>query len=303
MSQEILVTPEHRGERLDLFLTSQLPEESRSRLQALIKEGHVTLNGKKMRCCDKVATGDLFFLTKQEQKAPAGAFAEEIPVSVLYEDEDLIVVDKPAGMVVHLAPHHEQGTLVNALLHHWKEGSQLSQGSASFRPGIVHRLDKETSGCIMVAKNDVTHTALAASFAERTIKKTYLAIVEGKPRQRQGKITLPIGRHPVQRLKMTTRRPPSGREAITDYEVLATTTTHSLVACFPHTGRMHQIRVHLQQLGFPIVGDALYGKRADWHRHLLHAWKIEFTHPRSKEKKIVEAPIPKDFEFVPWLIS
>ena len=297
---EILVTREHRGERLDLFLASQLPEESRSRLQTLIKEGHVTLNGTSARCCDKIATDDRLIIQKQPKKLLTRAFAEEIPLAVLYEDEDLIVIDKPAGMVVHVGRDHEKGTLVNALLHRWKEAGELSSGSAAFRPGIVHRLDKETSGCIIVAKNDATHTALATAFAERTINKTYIAIVVGKPRLRKGTISIPIGRHPVQRLKMTARRPPAGRESTTDYELLASTDRHSLVACFPRTGRMHQIRVHLQQLGLPIVGDAIYGKRETWSRHLLHAWKIEFTHPRHGKKICVEAPLPAIFELVPW---
>lgn len=298
-SFSILVSAEHHGKRLDLFLSSQHLHDSRSRLQSLIKEGAVTLNGTKARCRDLVATGDLIHLQRKEKKTLSHAFAEEISLNILYEDEDLAVIDKPAGMVVHVSAHHEKGTLVNALLYRWKEGSELSQGSASFRPGIVHRLDKETSGCIIVAKNDVTHAGLAASFSERTIKKTYLAVVEGRPRQRQGSIVLPIGRHPTQRLKMTVRRPPQGREAITDYQVLTSSSAYSLIACFPHTGRMHQIRVHLQQLGFPIVGDTLYGKRGEWNRHLLHAWKIEFTHPRQGKKVIVEAPIPKEFELVP----
>lgn len=292
---EILAPPESHGERLDLFLSSQLPEQSRSHLQLLIKEGHVTCNGIKTRCGHKIKVGDRFLLTAKEQKPLAHAFAEEIPLDVLYEDEDLAVINKPAGMVVHVGPDHEKGTLVNALLHRWKADSELSSGFAPFRPGMVHRLDKETSGCIIIAKNDFTHATLASSFSQRTIKKTYLAIVEGKPRQRQGTITFPIGRHPTQRLKMTVRRPPQGREAITDYQILTTSPTHSLIACFPQTGRMHQIRVHLQQLGFPIIGDSLYGKRGEWKRHLLHAWKIEFTHPRQQKKTLIESPLPKEF--------
>ena len=292
---EILVDKTHRGERLDLFLASQLPDESRSRLQSLIKEGHVTLNGKNLRCCDKVSTDDLLLIQQQPRKALAQAFPEDIPVTTLYEDEDLIVIDKPAGMVVHVGREHEQGTLVNALLYRWGQEAQLSSGSEAHRPGIVHRLDKETSGCIIVAKNDVAHAALSQAFTERTIKKTYLAIVVGKPRQRKGTITISIGRHPTQRLKMTERRPPAGREAITDYEVLSSTEKHSLIACYPHTGRMHQIRVHLQHLGHPVVGDSIYGKRGTWDRHLLHAWKIEFMHPRSGQPIVCEAPLPKAF--------
>ncbi|KAB2642987.1 MAG: RluA family pseudouridine synthase [Verrucomicrobia bacterium] len=299
-SFEITVEHSFRGERLDVFLAQHLPEESRSYLQSLIKQGHVTLQGKKVRCGEKISSGDLIVVQKIQKQALAKAFPEEIPLSVLYEDDDLIIIDKPAGMVVHVATDHEKGTLVNALLHRWNRPEELSTGSESYRPGIVHRLDKETSGCIIVAKNDQTHAALSKGFSERSIKKTYIAIVSGKPRHRKGTITLSIGRHPVQRMKMTERRPPAGREAITDYEVLASTDKESLVACFPHTGRMHQIRVHLQHLGHPIVGDLIYGKRESQIRHLLHAWKIEFIHPRTHMLLQCEAPLPKDFDLVPF---
>lgn len=295
-SFEIIVDHHCRGERLDVFLSHTFPHESRSYLQTLIKEGEVTLQGKTARCGEKIASGNLIVVHKKEKKMLAKAFPEDIALTVLYEDQDLIIIDKPAGMVVHVAKDHEQGTLVNALLHRWTQDKELSSGSASYRPGIVHRLDKETSGCIIVAKNDQTHASLSKSFSERTIKKTYLAIVSGKPRQRKGTIILSIGRHPIARMKMTERRPPAGREAITDYEVLSSSETESLLACFPHTGRMHQIRVHLQHLGHPIIGDHLYGKRTTESRHLLHAWKIEFIHPSTGLLIQCEAPLPKDFK-------
>ncbi|HLB34715.1 MAG: hypothetical protein A3F67_05640 [Verrucomicrobia bacterium RIFCSPHIGHO2_12_FULL_41_10] len=346
---EILVDEKYHGERLDLFLTAQLPHYSRTRLQGLIKDGHVTLQGKSLRCRDEVSPGDCISIQEPLQKTLAQSFPEDIPLTILYEDDDLLIIDKPAGMVVHVGPDHERGTLVNALLHHCKnlhscsteaannfvapvlgassmlytlnscapsspcsssasatintgsrEGVLLSSGSEPYRPGIVHRLDKETSGCIIVAKNNSIHAALALCFSERTIKKTYLAIVTGKPRHRKGTITLSIGRHPTQRLKMTERRPPAGREAITHYEVIASTAAHSLIACFPQTGRMHQIRVHLQHLGHPIVGDPIYGKRDSWNRHLLHAWKLEFAHPRDGRLIVCEAPLPDDFKLVPY---
>jgi 23S rRNA pseudouridine1911/1915/1917 synthase len=199
-------------------------------------------------------------------------------------------------MVVHIGAGHDEGTLVNALLHH---AGSLSSGSEEHRPGIVHRLDKETSGCIVVAKNDRTHAALSAQFADRQVKKTYLAIVRGILRHTKGTVELSIGRHPVQRQKMTARRPPSGREAVTDYEVVGTRDGWSLVACLPRTGRTHQIRVHLQHLGHPIAGDPLYGKRGDFARHLLHAWRLEFTHPSTGEAIRCEAPLPEDFGLVP----
>jgi 23S rRNA pseudouridine1911/1915/1917 synthase len=199
-------------------------------------------------------------------------------------------------MVVHLGAGHEEGTLVNALLHH---AGSLSSGSEEHRPGIVHRLDKETSGCIVVAKNDRTHAALSAQFADRQVKKTYLAVVRGRPRHTKGTIDLAIGRHPVQRQKMTPRRAPSGRDAVTDYELLATRDGWALIACMPRTGRTHQIRVHLQHLGHPIAGDPLYGKRGDFSRHLLHAWRLEFTHPSTGGIIRCEAPLPEDFGLVP----
>lgn len=293
---EITATPEDARQRLDMVLVRHLPQLSRSKIQSLVKAGRVTLRGGSVRNNDEVREGDLFRIEEEAPKPPAGAHAEEIPLKILHEDADLLVVDKPAGMVVHIGAGHEDGTLVNALLHH---AGTLSTGSEEHRPGIVHRLDKETSGCIVVAKNDGTHAALSAQFADRRVKKTYLAVVRGIPRHRKGSIDQPIGRHPVQRQKMTLRRPPSGREAVTDYEVISSREGWSLVACMPRTGRTHQIRVHLTHLGHPIAGDPLYGKRDRFERHLLHAWKLEFTHPSTGEPVICTAPLPEDFGLVP----
>lgn len=292
-ARTIVAEKEDHGLRLDLFLTSKLTDFSRSHIQELIKEGAVTLIGKTLRCRDTVHAGDLFSIEEKAEKPMARAFPENIPLEIIYEDEDLLIVNKPAGMVVHVGKDHDQGTLVNALL--YRGQNKLSSGSEAHRPGIVHRLDKETSGCIIIAKNNISHVALASLFAERKIKKTYLALVLGVPRQRKGIINQPIGRHPVQRFKMTIRRPPQGREAITHYEVIKKSATHSLIACYPHTGRMHQIRVHLQHLGHPIIGDPLYGNRDAWQRHLLHAWKIQFHHPRDGRLILCEAPLPKEF--------
>lgn len=293
---EITASEEDRHQRVDMVLVRYLPDFSRSKLQALVKAGRVTLRGKTVRNNDEVQLGDVFLVEEEPPKPPTGARAENIPLEILHEDDDLLVVNKPAGMVVHIGAGHEEGTLVNALLHH---SGTLSSGSEEHRPGIVHRLDKETSGCIVVAKNDQTHAALSAQFADRLVKKTYLAIVRGRPRHTKGTIDLSIGRHPVQRQKMTPRRAPSGREAVTDYEVLSTHEGYSLIACMPHTGRTHQIRVHLQHLGHPIAGDPLYGKRDRFARHLLHAWKLEFTHPSTGEFLQYQAPLPADFAFVP----
>jgi len=293
---EITATEEDRRQRLDMVLVRRLPQLSRSKIQSLVKTGRVTLQGAPVRSSDEVNPGDVFRVVEEPYKPPAGAHPEDIPLHILHEDEDLLVVNKPAGMVVHIGAGHEEGTLVNALLHH---GGTLSAGSEEHRPGIVHRLDKETSGCIVVAKNDQTHASLSQCFADRQVKKTYLAIIRGRPRHVKGTIDLAIGRHPVQRQKMTPRRPPSGRDALTEYELLATRDGWTLIACMPHTGRTHQIRVHLQHLGHPIAGDPLYGKRDSFKRHLLHAWKLEFVHPRTGESMIFEAPLPADFGLVP----
>ena len=293
---EITATEEDRRQRLDMVLVKYLPELSRSKIQALVKSGKVTLRGEPVRSSDEVQSGDHFRIEEEPPKLPAGARPENIPLEILHEDADLLVVNKPAGMVVHIGAGHEEGTLVNALLHH---SGALSSGSEEHRPGIVHRLDKETSGCIVVAKNDQTHAAISKQFADRQVKKTYLAIVRGRPRHVKGTVDLAIGRHPVNRQKMTPRRPPSGREAVTDYEILAVNEGHSLIACMPRTGRTHQIRVHLQHLGHPIAGDPLYGRRDQFARHLLHAWKLEFTHPRTGEILRCVAPLPADFGLVP----
>jgi 23S rRNA pseudouridine1911/1915/1917 synthase len=293
---EITADPEDARQRLDMVLVRHLPQLSRSKIQSLVKAGRVTLRGARVRNNDEVREGDLFRIEEEAPKPPAGARAEQIPLEILHEDGDLLVVNKPAGMVVHIGAGHEDGTLVNALLHH---AGTLSSGSEEHRPGIVHRLDKETSGCIVVAKNDATHAALSAQFADRLVKKTYMAVVRGIPRHRKGIIDQPIGRHPVQRQKMTLRRPPSGREAITEYEVISSREGWSLVACMPRTGRTHQIRVHLTHLGHPIAGDPLYGRRDQFERHLLHAWKLGFTHPSTGQLLACTAPLPEDFGLVP----
>ncbi len=305
---EVVVGEEFSGERVDVFLAHHFAQQSRSSLQKLIKEGNVTLGGDALRCHQRVFFGDRITVREATPRRLARAFAEEISLSILYEDEDLMIVDKPAGMLVHASAHQEKGTLVNALLHRFNAGEELSSGSAPYRPGIVHRLDKETSGCLLVAKNNQTHALLTQGFAERTIKKTYLALVVGKPRHRQGSINLPLGRHPSNRLKITKRLPPVGREAITDYQVLASSSKESLLLCFPRTGRMHQIRVHLQHLGHPIIGDRLYGKSFSGQehlkgRHLLHAWKIAFLHPRTKKLVEGRAPLPQEFNLAQFDIS
>jgi 23S rRNA pseudouridine1911/1915/1917 synthase len=217
---------------------------------------------------------------------------EDIALEILFEDEDLIVLNKPPGLVVHPGPGHSGGTLVNALLHHC---GGLSAIGGEERPGIVHRLDKETSGCIVAAKNDFTHQSLAMQFSERHVRKVYLALARGHVARRAGSITAPIGRHRVNRQKMAVDTRGEGREAHTDWRVLGELACGTLVECTLHTGRTHQIRVHLKYLGNPILGDELYGQRGNFTRQMLHAWKLGFAHPRDGRALDFVAPVPEDF--------
>jgi 23S rRNA pseudouridine1911/1915/1917 synthase len=218
---------------------------------------------------------------------------EPIPLEILHETGDLLVINKAPGMVVHPGPGNRNRTLVNALLHRCPD---LSGIGGVLRPGIVHRLDKETSGCLVVAKNDRAHRELSRQFAGRSVRKTYLALVRGRPRRKTGTIETRIGRHPVNRKKMAVLPPPRGRVAVTDYRVLQDLEGRSLVECGLRTGRTHQIRVHLNHLGHPILGDRLYGGRAPgFERQMLHAWRLGFRHPGSDEWIELEAPLPDDF--------
>jgi 23S rRNA pseudouridine1911/1915/1917 synthase len=279
------------GVRLDQYLADHVPRLSRSRLQALIKEGRITLNGSTTRSSEKVRTGDVITLD-EPAVIPSTTEAEDIALSVLYEDDDLIVINKPPGLVVHPAAGHASGTLVNALLHHCDE---LSGIGGVERPGIVHRLDKETSGCLVAAKNDLAHQALVTQFAGREVTKIYLAIAAGKLPRREGMIDAPIGRHRVHRQKMSVVKEGQGKEARTGWKVLADLPAGTLVECTLHTGRTHQIRVHLKHLGNPLLGDTVYGKPAGFTRQMLHAWKLGFNHPRTGVRIDCVAPIPDDF--------
>ena len=281
--------------RLDRFLAEHLPQFSRSRIQQLIRSGAITVNGRSARPSDTVRIGDAIQLVEppveQIETEP-----EAIPLEIIFEDEDLIVINKPAGLVVHPGAGHREHTLVNALLHHCPG---LSQIGGKERPGIVHRLDKETSGCLVVAKNDVTHRALSDQFASRAVDKIYLALVSGKLRKTSGSIDEKIGRHPVHRQKMSvdSRR---GRLAKTEYRVLCAGEGITLVECRLHSGRTHQIRVHMHHVGHPVIGDKIYrSKTADrYERQMLHAWKLGFRHPRSGEWTEFQAPVPNDFQEV-----
>ena len=288
---ELLVPNEHAGWRLDRYLALALPRFSRTRLQALIRAGDVQLQGHAAHPRDTVHAGDVVRLV-EPQLQEIEAQAEEIPLECLFEDNDLVVVNKPAGLVVHPGPGNPTHTLVNALLHHC---TSLSGIGGKERPGIVHRLDKETSGCLVVAKNDAAHRHLSEQFSERGVKKIYLALVSGTLKRSRGTIEAPIGRHPVQRKKMTVT-PTRGRVAKTDYRVLQSGGGVSLVECEIHSGRTHQIRVHLHHIGHPVIGDSLYGKKSPTApRQMLHAWKLGFNHPQTNEQLSFEAPLPDDF--------
>jgi 23S rRNA pseudouridine1911/1915/1917 synthase len=289
---ELVVPKDDAKLRLDRVLAKQLPEYSRSRLQQLIRAGFVRVNGTITRQSHLVRAGDEIELTEPPVEKIENQ-PEPIPLEILFEDKDLIVINKPAGLVVHPGAGHRSGTLVNALLHLCPT---LSGIGGKERPGIVHRLDKETSGCLVVAKNDVAHRELARQFAERTVEKVYLALVTGKLRKHSGVIDEKIGRHPVHRQRMSVASS-RGRAAKTDYRVVRSGEQASLIECRLHSGRTHQIRVHLHHLGHPVLGDKVYAPRfaKDFPRQMLHAWKLGFCHPRTGEWKNFEAPLPDDF--------
>lgn len=289
---KLTVSSEQARQRLDRVLAEALPAFSRARLQTLIRDGFVSLNGKPPRPRDLVRTGDVVELREPELEK-AEAQPEQIKLDVIFEDDDLLVLNKPAGIVMHPGAGHQAHTLVNALLAHCHN---LSGIGGKERPGIVHRLDKETSGALVVAKNDATHRDLSSQFAARTMTKIYLALVAGILRKTSGVIDKAIARHPVHRQRMSIARR-QGRSAKTEYRVLRSGDEISLVECILHSGRTHQIRVHLHHLGHPVLGDKLYGgKRAgDYPRQMLHAWKLAFRHPRSGDEMSFEAPVPRDF--------
>ena len=280
----------------------KVPGLSRGAIQRLIEEGHIRVNGKKVKPTHTPRAGERVEVEVPEPK-PAEAQPEEIPLDILHEDEVLIVLNKPPGLVVHPASGHESRTLVNALLHHCR--GQLSGIGGVARPGIVHRLDKDTSGCMVVAKNDDTHLALSAQFASRKVEKIYHAIVCGELAREQGEIRAAIARHSSHRKCMTVDEE-FGREAHTSYRVIERLRGATLAAASLHTGRTHQIRVHFKFLGFPLVGDATYGQRQNqrleeltgYHapRQMLHAYYLAFVHPRSARRVHFEAPRPEDFK-------
>jgi 23S rRNA pseudouridine1911/1915/1917 synthase len=291
------------GERLDRYLAAQFPSLSRTRLAALIQQGRVRVGGECARPSRRVAPGELVEV-EIVPREPLRAAPVPIPLEILYEDDDVVVVNKPAGMTVHPGAGTPPGaaTLAGALLHRYRS---LSEEGGAARPGIVHRLDKGTSGTIVVARNDAAHRSLAGQFAARTIEKTYLALVHGKMKESAGSIRLSVARDLRRRTRMTTRRrPESGRASQTDWRALATIGPFTLIEAALRTGRTHQIRVHFSALGHPVVGDALYGApknpQADGKplpaldRNFLHAARLAFAHPRTGQRVEARAPLPPE---------
>lgn len=280
------------GERLDIFVARRLPELSRSHAQRLIQDGLVSVDARQMKASERLSAGAKVTVQIPPPEPAPGLEAEAIPVTVLFQDFDLMVVDKPAGLTVHPAPGHPTGTLVNALL---AIVPDLKGISGTLRPGIVHRLDKDTSGLILVAKNDRAMRVLQRQLKDRDVHKTYLALVQGVPKPAQGVIEAPIGRHPKNRKKMAVVA--NGRESETRYrvrEVLAGG-RYALLEVEPVTGRTHQIRVHMAAIGHPVVADTVYGKRSDvLGRQFLHAWKIAFAMPLGGREVEFESPLPRD---------
>ncbi len=299
MSEQKTLTVDASGEgkRLDYVLHFYLPEYTRSRLQKLIDSACVQVNGQPAKASYRTKIGDEISLEIPDLKEP-DILPEEILLSILYEDEDMLVVNKPQGMVVHPAVGNYTGTLVNALLAHC--GNSLSGINGEKRPGILHRIDKDTSGLLLVAKNDMAHQGLAAQIKAHSLTRAYMALVHGGFREETGTITLPIGRHPTNRKKMAvTYR--NSREAVTHYQVLERLGEYTFLECRLETGRTHQIRVHMSHGGHPIVGDPVYGIKKEpfsLNGQLLHAWKVGFLHPRTGAYMEFTSPLPDYFEKV-----
>lgn len=321
----IAVSAEAAGQRLDHFITTQLEGVSRSRVQLLLDQGDVLVNGVQAKASLKLRGGEQIVITGEPHPAPLKATAQDIPLDIIYEDKHLAVINKPAGMMVHAGAGETEdarnrNTLVNALLFHFKA---LSSTGGDLRPGIVHRLDKETSGLIIVAKSDAAHAKLAELFSSRQIRKTYIALVQGWVERQKGTITSAVGRDPVRRTRMTTRPAENARSAVSHYEVVRRLESRfgkfTLVRVRIETGRTHQIRVHMASIGHPVVGDTLYGassrltdqlaaqasssrasrrksppERLKLERNFLHAARLEFTHPMTGKPLELEAPLPEE---------
>ncbi len=316
MTVTYTVPGEAAKQRLDAWLTSQLTGVSRERVQSLIEQEKIRLDGKSPRASHRLRGGETVEVLGDPTPPPLKAFAEDIPLRIVYEDDDLSVIDKPAGMMVHAgAGAAEGGTLVNALLHRYRA---LSSVGGEQRPGIVHRLDKQTSGLIIIARNDAAHARLAQMFAQREMRKTYIALVHGHLKQDRGTIDVPIARDLLRRTRMTTRRETGARSAVSHYTVLRRIHSRfgafTLVSVRIETGRTHQIRVHLASIGHPVVGDTVYGAPArlmvipsrkatdpepeslTLRRNFLHAAELEFTHPRTGKTIHLQSELPAELE-------
>ena len=301
-TENFIVEKSLPAERLDAFLRRKFPAVSRVAFKRLIEQGHVRVNERPAKPTHAPRAGEQIEIHWPEPR-PASAQPEQIPLDILFEDKSLLVLNKPAGLVVHPAAGHEEHTLVNALLHYC--GGELSGIGGVARPGIVHRLDKETSGCLVIAKNDETHIALSAQFAGRKVKKIYHAIVCGELTRDAGEIRAAIARHPSHRKRMAVRDDHSGRAAHTSWRVRERLNSATCVEAQLHTGRTHQIRVHFQFLGHPLVGDETYGARQNLKlteltgyeapRVMLHARELSFVHPQTEKEMSFEAPLPEDF--------
>ena len=296
MERVLTAAPEDAGLRLDAFLAQRLPDLSRSRIQQLLEQGCILVEGKPGKKNRRLTPGERILLDLPEP-AEADPEPEEIPLDILFEDADLLVINKPKGMVVHPAPGHESGTLVNALLHHC--GDSLSGIGGVKRPGIVHRLDKDTSGLMLAAKTDRAHASLAAQLGDHSLHRVYAALLIGTPRPAEGVVDLPVGRHPRDRKKMAAGVP-GGRSAVTHYRVLESFPGYSYAECVLETGRTHQIRVHMASLGHPVAGDPLYGGKCalPLSSQCLHAREICFRHPVTGEDMTFSCPLPPEFSAV-----
>ena len=293
------IDPEVSGERIDKFLSKNLEDVSRSRLQKLIIEGRVLVNGARVSKHHRLVSGqEISIEDPSSLNNNTNITAEEIDLNIVYEDKSILVVSKEAGMLTHPAPGNESHTLVNALMHHCKNLSKLS---GEERAGIVHRLDKDTSGLLIAAKDENVHHRLSEMFADRKVKKTYIALAEGRFKEERGEIKLPIGRSRIDRKKMSIAID-NGRDAVTAFEVVEEFRQAALLNIYPRTGRTHQIRVHLNYIGHPIIADQVYGSRLSskiaknmgLERQFLHAAKLEFTHPVTEKLMEFEDPIPQD---------
>lgn len=294
MAVHFFIEEEQAGERIDKFLSEALPDLSRSYIQKLIKDGQVTVNQRSIKANYKLCASDQLELTEPKLKEP-DIIAEDIALDILYEDADLLVINKPKGMVVHPSAGHYSGTLVNALMHYCK--NDLSGINGVMRPGIVHRIDMDTTGSLLVCKNDFTHNDIAQQLKVHSITRVYHAIVHGVVKDDEGTIEAPIGRHPVDRKKMSINHK-NGKEAVTHYKVLARFHNYTYIKCQLETGRTHQIRVHMASIGHPLLGDIVYGPAkppCKLQGQTLHAKIIGINHPRTGDYLEIDAPLPEYF--------